>query len=93
MASHHIIFRTVLCKVDMKMQIIDTLMNPPTASKDNPSARHSVKSNASSLEVKKSELGAVVVKKKFVDQVADIFHQRDKIRRQELIKGTTDTAS
>lgn len=75
------------------MQIIDTLMNPPTASKDNPSARHSVKSNASSLEVKKSELGAVFVKKNFVDQVADIFHQRDTIRRQELIKETTDTAS
>lgn len=37
-ASHHIIFKTVLCKVDPIMQIIVTLLNPPTASTGHHSA-------------------------------------------------------
>lgn len=51
-ASQYVIFRTVLCKVDLIMRRIDTLLNPPPASKGHHSARHSVKSNASYLEMK-----------------------------------------
>lgn len=62
-ASHHIIFRTVLYKVNLFMRRIDKLLNPPPASKGHHSARHSVKSNASYLEMKEAELRAAVVKK------------------------------
>lgn len=76
MASHYVILRTVLCKVDLKMRRIDTLLNPPPASKGHHSARHSANSNASYLEMKEAELRAAVVKKKSIEQDAKIIRQR-----------------
>lgn len=58
------------------MRIIDTLLNQTPASKGHHSARHSVKSNASYLEMKEAVLRAAVVKKKFVIQEAKIIRQR-----------------